>query len=168
MSNPRSEQNRRAFTLVEVLLASIILSLAVGAITQSISTGHQQSSDALHSLRGVALAEALLEEVLGKPYADPNGTSAAGPESGETTRQMFDNMDDFHGYTEAQGQVMRLSGTVYGPEYASFERSITATYNTVTIADLGGTVSGLTVVVTVTDDKGRLWTVMRFIPEPSS
>lgn len=161
-----NRSSSRGFTLVEVLLAAVVLSIAVGAITQSISTGHKQTADALHSLRASSLVEALMEEILALPYADPNGVSIGGAEEGETSRAAFDNMDDFDGYSESVGQVKTMAAAAYPSDYADFGRSVTVTYGSVTISALGGTISGVTVVVTVTNSKGRRWSMTRFVPEP--
>ena len=163
----RPNRRQRGISLVEVLIASAVLSFAVAAICQAVVAGQQQTYAALHDLRGMSLAEALVEEVQALPYADPEGIETAGPDAGETGRALFDNADDFHGFTEAAGGVADAGGVAYGAAFAPFSRSVTATYGTVAVAELGGAVSGLTVVVTVTDDRGQTWTATRFMPEPA-
>ena len=161
-------RRQRGISLIEVLIASAVLSFAVAAICQAVVAGQQQTYEALHDLRGMSLAEALVEEVQALPYADPEGVEAAGPDAGETDRGLFDNSDDFHGFTETVGNVADAGGVAYGAGFAPFNRAATATYGTVAVAELGGAVSGLTVVVTVTDDRGQAWTATRFIPEPAA
>ena len=159
-------QTGRAFTLIECLVASAVLAVAVAAISQAIVAGQMSTYDALHSERAVGLAEALMEEILALPYADPDGASAPGPEAGENNRADFDNLDDFHGYSEAAGLLADAGGVLYGADFQAFSRAVTAAYGTVTVDAFGRTFNGLTVTITVTDANGRVWTLSRFVPEP--
>ena len=127
----RSRRRQRGISLVEVLIASAILSFAVAAICQAIVAGQMQTYEALHQLRAMSLAEALVEEVQALPYADPEGAPAAGPDAGETGRALYDNADDYDGFSEAAGNVADAAGTAYGRTFDTFSRSATATYGNV-------------------------------------
>jgi len=159
-------RRKRGISLIEVLIASAVLAFAVVAICQAVVAGQMQTYEALHQLRGMALAEALVEEIQALPYDDPEAAPDAGPDAGETGRDLFDNSDDFEGFAETAGNVVDADGTSYGDAFAPFSRGVTASYGTVTVNDLSGPVTGLTVAVTVTDDRGMTWTATRFIPEP--
>jgi hypothetical protein len=69
----------------------------------------------------------MIEQILRLPFHDPDGSGSdyiPGPEAGD-----FDNIDDFHGYVESQGQVKDSTGTVFtDPIYANFSRSVTCEY----------------------------------------
>ena len=123
----------RGMTLVEALLASVILAVAVAAVSQAIVAGQMQSYSALHRRRAVDLAEALMEEVLRLPYNDPDGASAPGPEAGESGRSSFDNIDDYHGFSETGGSVADLAGGTYASAFQGFSRSVTVASGTVTV-----------------------------------
>ena len=71
------------FTLAEVLIASAILSFVTLGIVQAVSVGQSRTLDALKRSRAQALAEVMLEEILSKPYADPEGETGIGPDAGE-------------------------------------------------------------------------------------
>jgi len=169
MKTRRLRYNRvsKAFTLAEVLLASSILSITIAALSQTISGGQAQTSQALHELRAISLAEALMEEVLSMPYDDPEAELTVGPDAGESTRSDFDNADDFHGYTESAGNTVDEAGVAYPALYDEFSRSVAAAYSVVNVTEFGGNVDGLSVTVTVTDTKGAAWYVTRFLPEPT-
>lgn len=167
MNQRRRLNGQRGVTLIETLIASAILAFAVAAISQSISAGQMQTYAALNQMRGMALVEAMMEEIQSLPYADPEGATTAGPDAGETSRALFDNSDDFHGYTEAAGACADADAAVYGGKYAAFSRSVVCTYGTVTVTEFGGAITGLNVIVTVSDGNGSSWTATRFIPEPT-
>jgi prepilin-type N-terminal cleavage/methylation domain-containing protein len=163
---PGSPAKVRAFTLMEVLIASTVLSLCVLAITQLVSSGQMQTYDALHRDRAIALAEALLEEMIALPYADPEGAEALGPDAGETGRSTFDNIDDFHGYAETLGHAVDVAGQAYATPFHRFSRSVSCQGTTVSLGGLD--VEGLSASVTVQDESGRQWSVTRFFPRPTS
>lgn len=167
MSRLRDRRIQRAFTLVEVLIASAIIAFAVAAISQAVVSAQMQTYEALHDLRGMSLAESLVEEAIALPYADPEGASTPGPESGETTRALFDNVDDFHGFTEATGTLTDVAGVAYPTTFSQFSRTTTVAYGPLTIAGFTQSLNGLTVTVTVTDARGSTWTASRFVPEPA-
>lgn len=151
--------------MFEVLIASSIMAVAVAAISQAVSTGQVQTHVALHEMRANQLAEALMEEIIALPYNDPDGGGAIGPESGEVQPSQFDNVDDFHGFSETIGQVKDLAGNSYPSSFSRFGRSVSVQTSSVTAAQLGGTFDGLNVVVTITDNNGQTWTLSRFIPQ---
>jgi MSHA pilin protein MshD len=155
-----------AFTLVEVLIAAAILSFATLAIVQAVTAGQAQTLDALTRTRADALAEVLLEEVLSKPYTDPDGDTAFGPDPSEVSRDGFDAVDDFHGYSESAGALADQAGDAYPAEYQGFDRSVSVVALTNNVISLGGDHDGVQVTVTVSEPGGRSWTVERFVPAP--
>ncbi|MEM9882993.1 MAG: hypothetical protein AAF800_08765 [Planctomycetota bacterium] len=162
---------RRAagFSLPEALLASAVLAFAVAGLTQTVVSGQAHTHLALHEARALALAESLLDEVLSKPYADPDGHTAAGPDADEANRADFDAIDDYDAHAEPAGGLTDPAGGAYPADYLRFGRSVTAAYTTRDVAAFGGSRAGLDVTVTVTDgDNGRQWRVTRFVAEPAS
>ncbi len=155
------------FTLMEVMFAVMILAFSVAALTQAVVSGQSHTYEALHASRAVTLAEAMIDEVLSKPYIDPDGDVTAGPDAGEGSRDLFDNADDYDGFSEAAGAVADQSGAAYPELYQKFSRAVTAAYTTTNVPGLGGDHDGLSISVIVQDESGRTWTVNRFIPEPA-
>lgn len=166
----RSDRARGAagFTLFEVLIASTILAFATLGLVQAVTAGQAQTLDALKRARATALAESLLEEVLSKPYADPEGSAGIGPDAGESGRSDYDNVDDYHGYALSSGSLVDMTGTAYPDGYQGFDLSIAVQSETVTLATMGGDHAGMRVTVQVSEPGGgRDWIVTRFVPEPS-
>jgi len=153
--SPVQRSERRGLSIIEGLLALGVLQVSVLAVTFAISAGRTHVREADLAVRAVEAAERLLEEVIAMPYADPDGASALGPESGESPGG-FDNADDYHGYTDTVGEA----------PLHQFDRSVTMSLGSETIAGLGS-ISGLTVTVSVAlqGEPDRTWTMTRFIPE---
>lgn len=162
----KRKHHARGFTLAEVLLASAILSFITLGIVQAVAAGQSQTLDSLKRSRADALAEVLMEEILSKPYADPDETGAIGPEGDESSRTDFDNVDDYHGLLESAGAIADHAGSAYPTLYQVFDRSVSVVAVTNSVADLGGDHTGVQVTVTVSEPGGRTWVVERFVPEP--
>lgn len=154
----------RALTLIESLLAMVILAFAVVAVTQAVVAGQMQTVDALHRARAMELAESLMEEVLRLPYADPNA-------GGETVRGNFDDLADFNGFTEAAGALSDAAGTAYASEFQGFSRSVSVVAANggagITVTGFGSAIVGMTITVTVQDSAGAAWVLTSFRAQPS-
>jgi prepilin-type N-terminal cleavage/methylation domain-containing protein len=160
----RRQTHRGGLTLVECMIATGILSVAVLAVSEAIVAGHAHSRTAVQSAEAADLASTLMEEILALPYHDPQGPAAFGPDAGESTRLQFDNCDDFHGLGEEAGALHDALGTLLPSDLQNYARSVTAAYTTLNVTGLGS-VNGLNVQVRVTDG-AQTWTINRFIPEP--
>ena len=109
------------FTLIEALLASVVLAMVVGAVIMPFSTGAANTAQNARSTLAVHLAQDLMEEILAKPFSDPDGS-----EAGETGRSSWDDMDDYDGYSEATGAIAGFDGvTVNDPSAVALTRSAT-------------------------------------------
>lgn len=84
-------QRQAGFTLIELVIFIVIVSVGVAGILLVMNTVVASSADPMVRKQALALADSILEEILQKEYADPDGTS------GETTRTTFDDVDDYNG-----------------------------------------------------------------------
>lgn len=111
----------------------VILAIALLGVSLAIQTGVGRSGQTLIELRAAALGQAYLDEILGKRYDErshasgipPCRATAAPPqqctaevnfgadygspvESGENSRSRLDDVDDYHGMIEGDGQALPL------------------------------------------------------------
>lgn len=147
-----SRSTRRGFSLLEISVSTLI---AGGVLVVALrAVGSAASSERVNAERARAtpLAGALMAEVLEANYREPKPPRVFGPEPGETasgTRALFDDVDDYHGWTESPPQ--NKDGAVL-PGLIGWRRSVTVQYvspdNLATAAagDLG--VKRVTVTVT--------------------
>ncbi|MHC4985540.1 MAG: type II secretion system protein [Planctomycetota bacterium] len=120
---------RRGFTLTESLLAVTLLAMAISAITLPFTTSAESDVEDAQQSLAAALAAEMMEEIHFKPFDDPDGPSALGPEAGESSRSKFDNVDDYDDYEEAIGSITDAFGNVADEPMAStLSRSVSVDY----------------------------------------
>lgn len=112
---------QRGFTLIELIVSIVIISVALVGVLTILNQTTSRSADPMIRKQALAVAEALLEEVMAKPFAwcDPDDAQAAtamsavvgalgcavtvealGSEAGEV-RDIFDNVNDYNGLATA-------------------------------------------------------------------
>jgi MSHA pilin protein MshD len=87
------------FTLVEMIIAMVIISLGLAGVLSVLSRTGVQSADPMVSKQLTAIAEGMMEEVMLKPVKGP-GTAC--------TRTDFDEIRDYDGYAQP---VCDVTGT---------------------------------------------------------
>jgi len=108
-------KQQQAFTLIELTLAIVIISIALSGILSVINLTASHSADPVVQQQAVAIAESYLEEILATRFCEDfkngsvNCTDITGPENGET-RSSYDDVDDYNGLSDAT--VITRNGTV--------------------------------------------------------
>jgi MSHA pilin protein MshD len=93
MSAALSAPSRQSgVTLIELVISIVIVAIAVSAVLGTLTYASNSSADALVRNQSVAIANAYLEEILLKPYSDPDTTV-----TGETARTAMDDVADYNG-----------------------------------------------------------------------
>lgn len=87
-------RERGIFSLVEVLLATVVLALAATSTAYWVETVGNLGRDADEQTIAGTVLKTVEATILPKAFREPGSTSF-GPESGEAL-QIFDDVDDFH------------------------------------------------------------------------
>ena len=109
----RRKQNQ-GFTLVELVMTIVIIGVASVGITAALGFGLRHQSDGISYARSVTLAQAYMEDIMGKRYDENTpigGVPACSPSTtpcslaanfndGES-RHQFDDVDDFNGVDDS-------------------------------------------------------------------
>ena len=93
---------RRAYSLVEVMICVLIVGGLFVAALQTLSAARVSQRQTTQRSRAQMLAQAMIEEIVTQPYLDPQARAGFGPEPDETddeTRRAFDDVDDYHKWT---------------------------------------------------------------------
>lgn len=157
--------NRRSgFTLLETLVSMAILAALSLALTQAMASAHMQTYAAIQQARAITLLEGMAEEIAAQQYPDNPLASIPLP----AVRDLITDLKAYDNLTELPGAIKDYHGNLLPEGYQQFTRSVLISENTnFTLADLGVTLNGVTVTVTVSLSDGRSWSTQRFIPDPN-
>lgn len=92
-------------TLIEALLAIVIVSVGLAGVLIALSTATRGSADPVVAQQMLAIAEEMLEEMQPKPYAAADNAVAAA-----CARDTYNDLLDYDGYA-TQGQICTIDGT---------------------------------------------------------
>jgi Tfp pilus assembly protein PilV len=95
---PLRPKKRRGLTLLETSLATLIVGLSVLAITKLILAVTQQNFYAQKTTTALMLANNMRELMIGLPLSDPSSGIHLGPNTGQSTVDKFNDVEDFSGY----------------------------------------------------------------------
>ena len=134
---------KRAFSLIEAVLATAVLGIAAAGVLLPFSGGAAIQAEGIHRTLGVKLASDLMEQVVNKP---------------------FDQIIGACNYTEAQGQVKDAAGAVFtDPAYANYSRKVEAVAVCVPQDAAAATTNFIRVTVTVYYSGGKVADVTRLV-----
>lgn len=109
---------QRGFTLIEIIVGIIVLSISLSIVSTLIAPAEERSADHVLQIKASELAQSLMNDIVsrafddnsdmagglircGEPDDSSNPCSATlGPEAGESSRDLFDDVDDFDGFEE--------------------------------------------------------------------
>lgn len=155
------------FTLLEALLAAVLLAMGIGAITMPFVAGAQNEHTDATRTQAINLAQEMMEVILALPFEDedPNFARNPGPEPTEFSRYLFDNIDDFHGYSElSTGTAGGFHWNTTGdPIAGDLSRHVTATYVYLSGQDMTEPPSFIRVTVEVRNPRDVPVTLTRLI-----
>lgn len=163
-----SRKRVSGFTLIELIISIVALSIALSIVSTLIAPTEQQSADQILQVKAAELGQSFLNDISSRAFdqnsdmaggrvrcGEPNDGSnpcstVLGPEVGETTRDLFNDVDDFNGYSlkmNAQGDALHAGYTnftvninvIYDGNSLGFADNLSAKRITVTITTPLGT-----------------------------
>lgn len=135
--------NTQGFTLIELIIAMVIISVALGGVLSVLNYTSLHSADPVLRHQALAIAEAYMEEITLKQYADPDI-------DGEASRALFDDVDDYNGLADS-GARDQAGNAIAGLDGYNVSVSV-APQN---YGPAGAEIAGLRIVVTLTDPAGE-------------
>ena len=97
-------RTRRAFTLLEAMIAIALTATAGSALLLGVTSSLDAVHDAVDQTIAQGMAEQLLDEILGKRYAEASdpyeaGLGATADENAGAGRERYTDIDDYNGYS---------------------------------------------------------------------
>lgn len=106
--NMQSSFAAKGYSLIELVITIVVIGIALSALSTSLFSAVGRNADPLWQSKATQLSQAYLDEILSMRYQEDSllgggavGTClATGPEVGETSRSLFDDVDDYNGLNE--------------------------------------------------------------------
>ena len=128
MSNRPKRKKQLGFTLIEMVLAIVVLGVGLAGVLIAFSTVARGSADPVVAQQMLAIAEEMMEEIQLKPYAVAANTAPAA-----CARNTWNDVLDYNGYATS-GQICTIDGTAI-PSLAGY--SVQVTVVAATLASVG-------------------------------
>jgi prepilin-type N-terminal cleavage/methylation domain-containing protein len=149
---------RRGFTLLEGLVASVVLAILVLGVVGSLTTSYAQSQIVRSNGTAVMLVRQLVDEMSAKPYSS---SIALSPGAG--TRSSFTSVNNYADYSDTSTSITTLNGGTLDATGADvYTRQVSAAYATPSIDTASPPNSFAIVNVTVTGPNGKSVTIPEF------
>jgi prepilin-type N-terminal cleavage/methylation domain-containing protein len=145
MRGQRPEGIPRGLTLVESIVASAILAVAITAVFSAVASGRAHAEVAADELAATVAAEDLLARVLSSD---------------------FDRIDEWNGHEEAPGELVDAKGVFLAPPMQRVGRRVRVERRTHTIFE-SNAIPGRAIFVEIFDREQRTTgSISRWIPDP--
>lgn len=112
-------KNQKGFSMVELILTIMLLSLGLPSLMHLFAETTMTGARAVVRPTAVSLANELMEEVKSRKYDERsakdgsnNWSTTLGPDSGESAKANYDDVDDFNGYSQSFSGYTGYTGTV--------------------------------------------------------
>ena len=138
MPPTHAARTQRGMTLIELMIAIIVIGVGLAGVLLAFSTVTRGSADPVVAQQMMTIAEEMLEEIQLKPY-----TPAANTAPAACARNTYNDVADYNGYATS-GQVCTIDGT---PIAALAGYSVAVSVQT---SALVGVAAAKRIVVTVT------------------
>jgi len=133
---------QRGLTLIELLIFIIVISVGLVGILAVMNYTTKASADPMMRKQSIAMAEAVLEEVLAKPFCDPDLTPPACTASPEASRDLYDDIADYDGKTIAGTDLLAGANTAQLAGYSAAIALSDVTINGIAMKKVTVTVTG--------------------------
>ena len=134
---------QRGFTLIEMILAIVVIGVGLAGVMLAFSTTARSSADPLVQHQMLAIAQELLEEIQFKPYAAAAHVAPTG-----CARDTYNDIADYHGYSTS-AQVCTVDGQAI-TRLAGYSVSVSVTAAALGTAPAVASSAARSVAVTVT------------------
>ena len=149
-SNSQIKGVSRGFTLIELIVGIVVLSLSFSLLITLILPLSEKSAEQLHQVRASELGQSMMNEILARAFdensdmagglvrcsegttdctsPDENDFPHLGPDDSET-RQTFNDVDDYHGYDSDNTDDENALNEKFSSLYPGFRVQVSVCYS---------------------------------------
>ena len=156
----------RGFTLIEALVASVILAILALGVAGAVGASYTQTISLIQNATAVALARELIEEIAAKPLLDPvSGNTTPAATALGTARSTFTGVGNYNLYTDQGSSLKTLAGTTINLTGGQrFTRTVSVQAGAIPTTDTKSPSTDFALVtVTVTTPSGQKFSISRVV-----
>lgn len=112
-------KNQKGFSMIELVMTIMLLSLGIPSLMHLFAETTMTGARAVVRPTAVSLANEMMEEVKSRKFdersakdASNNWSTTLGPDSGESAKANYDDVDDFNGYSQSFAGYTGYTATV--------------------------------------------------------
>lgn len=139
-----NNSNQRGFTLIEIIIGIVVLSISIVLLTVLVFPQAQRSAEPLLQQRAAALGQAFIDEISGKSFDENSDRQGGLVRCGEATttctapanlgpdgetREDFDDVDDYHQLEITYPTLEDALGDDIAARYVGFSFAIDICYS---------------------------------------
>ncbi|HET7370718.1 MAG TPA: type II secretion system protein [Gammaproteobacteria bacterium] len=94
-SEPQTPFFQAGVTLIELVVSIVIIGIALAGVLLVFNRTVATSGDPMIQQQAISIAEAYIEEIVGKAYSDPDGSGT------EASRGLYDDVSDYDGLSDS-------------------------------------------------------------------
>jgi type II secretory pathway pseudopilin PulG len=155
--HPPARRRRPGFHVVEALLASAVLAIAVVGVAGPLAASSEHASAARERAGALALARQLMEQIAARPVCNGAPTPLGPTLPYEDSPAKYDTIGDFNGYYDTPAVSQSTIGTPNG----TYTRTVWVQYQTSTFDPSAAVTDYALVTVTVTTPRKETLSVYR-------
>jgi MSHA pilin protein MshD len=151
----RSGRRQRGLSLVELIMFIVIVSVGIVGILLVMNVTVKGSADPMVRKQALAMAEAILDEVLAKDFANPVGGYTEATPATCANRALYDDIDDYACFDGSTDNKKVHGDATLGSSSLAALSAYRATVTIDAAAVLGAITAGQTKKVTVSVTGGN-------------
>jgi Tfp pilus assembly protein PilV len=117
-------RRRRGFTLIEAATTTVIIGVGCVAMLQLLGAGTAANFQGTEGTVALNLAGNVREAMQGLAFSDLTNPTHWGPENGETSVKLYNDIDDFDGWSSAPGTPIDAKRDHLPTEYAAWCQAV--------------------------------------------
>jgi type II secretory pathway pseudopilin PulG len=121
----KARARARGFTLIEASITTIIVGVGCLGMLELLGAGTNANNESTELTTAMNLAGNIREAMTGLRYADKDNPTHWGPENGENDVTLYDDMDDFHGWSSSPGTPIDARRQRLSSDYATWIQRVT-------------------------------------------
>ncbi|WP_417658674.1 type IV pilus modification PilV family protein [Pseudidiomarina sp.] len=170
----RGTSNQHGFTLIEIIIGIVVLSISIVLLTVLVFPQAQRSAEPLLQVRAAALGQTLIDEISGKSFDENSDRQGGVMRCGEVgvapctppadlgpdgePREDFDDVDDYHQLEITYPALEDALGDDIAARYAGFSFAIDICYSNDSGVCQGAVTLYKRIQVSVTTSFGQTFT----------